>query len=235
MSRIEAVYSARFSRWNDRRPGFGRASAAASIFVSSDAGERRRASPRAGARAPAGGIMPARSFRIIFSATSARCSAFAGSKPSRTRSPLALSASWHSRQYRSMTALSDVRGARREARGAAHGVRGDRADAAPGEATRAAAAGLAIAAAMAARPEQNDRAISACLRGEVYGFPDVRPLPVFAGSALGLRGRQERLDLAHGVLDFHVENALSKGFGRGPAVPGNRRCWAPRAAPRRPS
>ena len=113
------AYSARFRRWNVRRPGFGRGSAAASSCASSDAASASSGRLGRALVRRRGGIMPARSLRIIFSATSARCSAFAGSKSSRTRSPFALSASWHSRQY----LLDDgalvgrggaVRGARRD-------------------------------------------------------------------------------------------------------------------------
>jgi hypothetical protein len=86
------------SRWNGRQPGFGFSAAAASIFVS-------RASTNAlmvaasGRFALGGGIMPARSLRIIFSATSACCSAFAASKPASTSPPALPRSLWHVAQY----------------------------------------------------------------------------------------------------------------------------------------
>ena len=54
MSWIDCAYSARFSRWNVRRPGLGRASAAASSFVSSVVAERVERRRRRDARAPGG-------------------------------------------------------------------------------------------------------------------------------------------------------------------------------------
>ena len=52
-----------------------------------------------GRRAPAGGIIPARNFRIIFSATSACPSARAASKPARDRPPALPRALWQPAQY----------------------------------------------------------------------------------------------------------------------------------------
>jgi hypothetical protein len=103
-SLIDAAYSARLSRWNVRRPGFGRVTAAASIRVSS-AEASAVTTAGSGRSAPAGGIMPARSLRIIFSATSAVWSARAGSNVSSTRPPFAPPLSWHSRQNSLMTAF----------------------------------------------------------------------------------------------------------------------------------
>ena len=70
---IAAAYSARLKRWKGRRPGFGRTAATRSIRVSID--EANAVSVASSGRlAPAGGIMPARSLRIIFSASSGCCS-----------------------------------------------------------------------------------------------------------------------------------------------------------------
>ncbi len=73
---MERAYSARLRRWKVRPPGFGLAAAAASIFVSSVVASASRISA-GGLLAPLGGIIPARSLWMIFSASSA----FAGSAP----------------------------------------------------------------------------------------------------------------------------------------------------------
>ena len=52
-----------------------------------------------GRRAPGGGIMPARSLRIIFSATSGCSAIFAASKPASTSSPAFMLSLWHAAQF----------------------------------------------------------------------------------------------------------------------------------------
>ena len=96
--RSPRAYSARLRRWNGRRPGFGRSAAARSIRVSID--DANAVSVASSGRfAPAGGIMPARSLRIIFSATSGCCS-IVGRVERRERKPPALPRSlWHVAQY----------------------------------------------------------------------------------------------------------------------------------------
>src|SRR5476649_184864 len=91
-------YSERFSRWNGRQPGFGLSAAAASIFVSSDS-RNALVVTASGRRAPGGGIMPVRSLRIIFSATSGRCAIVAASKPASTSSPECIFSLWHDAQF----------------------------------------------------------------------------------------------------------------------------------------
>ena len=66
MSLIARPYSARLRRWNGRDPGLGLTSAARSIRDSSATASALICSG-SGRRALAGGIMPARSLRIIFS------------------------------------------------------------------------------------------------------------------------------------------------------------------------
>ena len=204
MSRIEAAYSARFSRWNERRPGFGRSSAAASSFASSDAASA--SSVASGGRSlPAGGIIPARSFRMIFSETSARCSAFAGIEAFEDEVPLGLVGvvafqavllddGLVGRRVRNRWANLRKRGC-----GGARSGRGDHRRKGGGR-------------------EQKDQRLPHILRQEVYGFR-IPPVTGFDASALGLWGRQELLDLPHGVLDFHVERALAELGRGGPGVP----------------
>jgi hypothetical protein len=68
--------------------------------------------------------MPARSFRIIFSATAAFCSACEGSNVSRVSPPFSLSLSWHVRQYSSMISRPPSRFALRWASALGVGERG---------------------------------------------------------------------------------------------------------------
>ena len=86
-SRSAAVYSARFSRWNERLPGFGRSTAARSNWLSSDSATSPSNSS-AGRRAPGGGIIPSRSFDTIFSANSGRDAASPASKPASDMFPV---------------------------------------------------------------------------------------------------------------------------------------------------
>src|SRR5262245_4499564 len=65
-SRIALAYSARFSRCGNGRPGFGRLAAARSNVVSRNDTSASCAAA-SGRGIPAGGIAPARSFRITFS------------------------------------------------------------------------------------------------------------------------------------------------------------------------
>ncbi len=84
------AYSAWLSRWNVRVPGSGFFSQASSS-VDSSSRTTSSSTEASGRRTPAGGIIPARSFRIIRSATSAfsgLLATLAASKVSRTRSPL---------------------------------------------------------------------------------------------------------------------------------------------------
>jgi hypothetical protein len=61
-----------------------------------------------GRAAPGGGIMPARSFRIIRSATVARVAASSTSKSSRERSPRSRLSLWQRAQYSSITSVKAV-------------------------------------------------------------------------------------------------------------------------------
>src|SRR5437773_6377788 len=97
-SRTACWYSARLSRWNGRQPGFGLSAAAASIFVSSES-TNDLMTAGSGRFAFGGGIMPARSLRIIFSATSGCCSTFAVSKPASVSPPALPRSLWHVAQY----------------------------------------------------------------------------------------------------------------------------------------
>ena len=69
-SRMVLVYSNRLRRWMDIRPGFGAAAAARSSPASSHVTKPSRVA-FSGCGKPAGGMMPARSFRTTFSQTSA--------------------------------------------------------------------------------------------------------------------------------------------------------------------
>ena len=72
-------YSARVRRWNGRQPGFGLLAANSSIRASSAAASWSICAA-SGRLAPGGGIIPARSLRIIFSMTSGCSWAFIASK-----------------------------------------------------------------------------------------------------------------------------------------------------------
>src|SRR5262245_18098039 len=97
-SRTARAYSARFSRWNGRHPGLGFNAATLSIRDSNESTSARTAAA-SGCRAVGGGIMPARSFRTIFSAVSAFASTFAASKPARTSPPALPRSLWQPEQY----------------------------------------------------------------------------------------------------------------------------------------
>ena len=97
-SRTARPYSARFNRWNGRQPGFGFAIAAASTLVSSALTNADTVSG-SGRRDCGGGIMPARSFRIIFSVTLGWAVTFDASKPARTRPPALPRSLWQLAQY----------------------------------------------------------------------------------------------------------------------------------------
>ena len=86
-------YSGRFSRWKVRPPGFGFAVADASIVVSS-ALTSASCVGASGRGDSGGGIMPACSLRIIFSATSAFCAACATSNAASDRPPVFLVSLW---------------------------------------------------------------------------------------------------------------------------------------------
>ena len=85
-SRTARWYSARLRRWNGRHPGFGFSAAAASILFSS-VSMNDWTTAASGRLAFGGGIMPVRSLRIIFSATSPCSSIVAASKLARVRPP----------------------------------------------------------------------------------------------------------------------------------------------------
>src|SRR6185295_2642307 len=97
-SRTARAYSARLRRWNGRQPGFGDSAAAVSSVVSS-ASTNELSVAASGRRAPGGGIMPARSLRIIFSPTSAWLVTFAASNEARESSPACPFSLWHEAQY----------------------------------------------------------------------------------------------------------------------------------------
>ena len=93
-----AWYSERLRRWNGRQPGLGLSAAAASIFASS-VSTKALVVAVSGRRAPGGGIMPARSLRIIFSVTSGCSLTLAASKPASTSSPAFIFSLWHEAQF----------------------------------------------------------------------------------------------------------------------------------------
>jgi hypothetical protein len=96
-SRTERAYSARLSLWKVRPPGFG-FFAATSTMRSSSVRARSAISAGSGCGAKEGGIMPARSFRIIFSAMGAFSSARPTSNDS-SENPAVIAASlWHMTQ-----------------------------------------------------------------------------------------------------------------------------------------
>ena len=96
-SRIAAVYSARFRRWKERRPGFGFAAALSSSWVSSDAATSVSVSS-GGRRAPGGGIIPSRSFETIFSASTGFAGASPASKPASDMLPVFIRSLWQTMQ-----------------------------------------------------------------------------------------------------------------------------------------
>ncbi len=97
-SRTARAYSARLARWNGRNPGLGLSAAARSIRSSSVRASPSSASP-SGRFAPAGGIMPARSFRIIFSAISTCAVALAASNEASVSPPALARSLWQPTQY----------------------------------------------------------------------------------------------------------------------------------------
>ena len=70
--------------------------------------ERARARPRSGRGAPGGGIIPARTFRITFSQSSALAGTSARSTLSSIRPPVLSRSLWQVTQYRSTTAREDA-------------------------------------------------------------------------------------------------------------------------------
>ena len=91
-------YSARLRRWKVRAPGLGFLAAAASM-VSSIEVTKAVTSSSGGRLTPGGGIIPALSLRIIFSATGAFAVGFAGSNSSRVRLPRNRRSLWQRTQY----------------------------------------------------------------------------------------------------------------------------------------
>src|SRR5579862_945300 len=98
-SRTDRSYSARLSRWNGRRPGFGCSGARASIFVSSDVTSVVTAAASGRRRTSGGGIIPSRSLWIIFSATSGFCSGCSASKLASVSPAVFALSLWHPTQY----------------------------------------------------------------------------------------------------------------------------------------
>jgi hypothetical protein len=103
-SRMARSYSGRFRRWNVRRPGLGDLPAAVSSVVSS-ALMSATCVAGSGRCAPRGGIMPACSFTMIFSATSACSTALATSNDARDSPAAGRRSLWQPAQYFLMTAL----------------------------------------------------------------------------------------------------------------------------------
>ena len=97
------AYSVRFRRCRTGRPGFGSAAAARSISRSSPSTNTASvASSGRGRRA--GGISPARSFRITFSRVATCALGCAGSTSASERSPCRSRSLWHVTQYWSNSA-----------------------------------------------------------------------------------------------------------------------------------
>ena len=99
---MEREYSARFSRWKVRRPGFGFASHAASRRDSRTAASVCRLSG-VGRRTPTGGIIPALSFRTIRSAMTGLSAAPSTSNVSSDMPPLTRRGLWQRRQVPATT------------------------------------------------------------------------------------------------------------------------------------
>src|SRR5215204_3949800 len=103
-SRTDRSYSARLRRWKDRVPGSGFVAAARSTRRSRVSARATRVSPPGRLR-PGGGIIPARSFAIIFSAVSGVEAAAATSKLARTRLPDFCRSLWQVLQVALTTAV----------------------------------------------------------------------------------------------------------------------------------
>ena len=86
-------YSARLSLWNDLTPGLGSRMAAASTVSSRVVASMVSSSP-SGRGMPGGGIIPARSLRMIFSAVSACAAAAVTSNSSSERLPRSVTSLW---------------------------------------------------------------------------------------------------------------------------------------------
>jgi len=93
------------SRWNVRRPGFGRARASASICCSSVVSNAASVSPP-GFVEPGGGIIPSCSFAMTFSDASGDLAAAPTSKSSSERLPRRTELLWQRAQERLTTSLS---------------------------------------------------------------------------------------------------------------------------------
>ena len=87
------AYSARLSRWKGRQPGFG-LTAANSSSRASRACTRPSSAPSGGRFAPAGGIIPARSLRTIFSAVAGDSWASIALKPASDSPPALARSLW---------------------------------------------------------------------------------------------------------------------------------------------
>ena len=99
--------SARLSRWKVRNPGLGFCSQAASTRASSSAASASRVSP-AGRGNPRGGIIPARSLRIIRSAVSAISGADSTSNAWNEMLPVMRASLWQTWQYVRTTPVSEA-------------------------------------------------------------------------------------------------------------------------------
>src|ERR1700722_11591774 len=95
---MELAYSVRFSGWRAGLPGFGWAAAATSMLVSSDTANAFIAAA-SGFGMPGGGIKPARTLRITFSAWSAFFSGCARSSCVQEKFPDFSFSLWQAREY----------------------------------------------------------------------------------------------------------------------------------------
>ena len=98
MARTAAAYSARFMRWNDRRPGFRFTTATRSTVVSSAVASAVRVAGSSFRDAVRGGIMPVRSLRMTFSVTSACSAALPASNAASDKSPALARSLWQPTQ-----------------------------------------------------------------------------------------------------------------------------------------
>ena len=105
----DCVYSARLRRWKVRPPGLGFRRASSSMVFSSVSTRASRVSP-AGRGMPGGGIMPARSLRIMRSAVSAFSAAASTWKPDKVMLPVRRASLWQTWQYWATTSVSVAAG-----------------------------------------------------------------------------------------------------------------------------
>src|SRR4029453_132561 len=120
--RTSRAYSARFTRWNGPRPGSGDAPAIASMRASR-APASADSVAGSGRFAPGGGIMPARSFRIIFWVVSRAGDAASGVQATSDNPPAFPRSLWHAAQYCATTAACSETGMRAGGGGGGGGAR----------------------------------------------------------------------------------------------------------------